>query len=277
MYDLKDYRQRKGDASMLEETIEELERHISKLLKMPKEERLRRFKIAQGYLDCAKYDIEAAKILYESKINSLAVYHLQQAIEKECKSVAIALLYVHPDKVKKEIYHKSPLAFVRLVQSTPVVELVKSLGVVGIRTDIENLEKMIEDRKKREKVLRASKEEIDDLLEILENYKKTMSNEKLIADMEPWIKLIGEIFNIDIDAKTILELTNSFIDIYILSCITFPHWLSTRYPDQSLKPNEYRGGLGILDYFKKLLELGERSMESIEKYISIVMSENHQS
>ena len=258
---------------MLGEAIEELKEHISKLLKMPKEECLRRFRIAKSYLDCARDDIKAAKILYESKINPLAVYHLQQAIEKECKSVAIALLCVHPDKVKEEINHKSPLAFVKLVQSTPIVKLIKSLGAVGIRTDIENLERMTEDRKKREAILRASKEEIEDLLEILEKYKRTMSNEKLIASM----KLIGEIFNIDIDAKAILELTNGFIDLYILSCITFPHWLSTRYPDQPLKPDEYRGGLGIFDCFEKLLKLSERSTESIEKFLSITIDGNNRS
>jgi hypothetical protein len=39
-----------------------------------------------GFLNCAKEDFESAKILYGHEIYSLAIYHLQQCVEKIWKS-----------------------------------------------------------------------------------------------------------------------------------------------------------------------------------------------
>ena len=249
---------------MHEDFVEEFENYLTNILDMPNEKRLHRLKVAREYLKCAKDDLRAAEILHKNKLHALAVYHLQQAIEKASKTIAIASFSISPEEVK-DINHKSPIAFIKMVQSMPIIRLVKLFNA-GIRTDIENLEETI--KKKSGEILKSSKEEIDELLDFLENYKSSINNEEVKTVVE---ELIIKPLKIDIKLDSFPEMANGFIDLYVLSCITYPHWMSTRYSDQSVKPDDYRDGLGIFDCFEKLLRLSEKSIKSIEKYLSLVI------
>lgn len=74
---------------------------LTNLLNISEDEYSKRLEISQSYLDCAKSDLVASKVLNEHKLNALSIYHLQQAVEKTSKCFGILFFSISPGKLHK--------------------------------------------------------------------------------------------------------------------------------------------------------------------------------
>jgi len=80
--------------------------------------------ISENLLEIAIKDIESVKILYRRKHYSLALFQLQQAVEKLVKSFGIKAKVIKPDEIAKQISHLPHKVFTKLYQ-TQIDELSK--------------------------------------------------------------------------------------------------------------------------------------------------------
>lgn len=73
-----------------------------------------------AYLNTAKRDFEASKLLFQNKLYPESIYHLQQCHEKIVKSFCIALNVIQKDKARQEISHfahRMHLLFIKKIKN----------------------------------------------------------------------------------------------------------------------------------------------------------------
>lgn len=68
-------------------------------------------KIIQDWLHAAASDLKCAKLLYDSRLFSAALYHLQQSNEKLAKGLLIAMGFLSPKRARKDFRVKDILGF----------------------------------------------------------------------------------------------------------------------------------------------------------------------
>lgn len=244
---------------------------------------------ALEYLAVAKRDLNSSKLLYANEDYPNSIYLLQQAVEKTTKAVSLVFSLLEekdfrgsgPDKIS----HKTPRAFIKIVKSDslkPYIDLVKSQHP-GLQTDTSKIETLIE--KNPLELARLSKNEIRQCISLIQTLevsllsKDTVTQINVITDSA--ITKAKEVDNVDdkLDALSsimkehgslILRVMLSFISLYLLSAITFPHATYTRYPSDSLSPKDYTKELGIVDTTPAIWEELGKVIKSLEEYITIV-------
>ncbi len=249
-------------------------------------------------LFCAKQDYEAARTLLGQRIFSLAVFHVQQAVEKLTKAYALNMgvlreeeLYRKRGKDGQVVGHITPRTFVILLRRKGVrdgVNLV--LGAfqrdkVSVEERLEKFEKLIN---KSEQLLRITKKEIKSLIEEhkaicanlerfdMRKYRNRLHRFRLsiksgLRDAQLSSGQIDEVCRQLFYWKIRRSLRLSLLDVlivshlYVLSIITFPHFACSRYPDGKLKPIEYAEGLGIVDSLGTILSSIGEVITKLEK------------
>ena len=132
-----------------EEEIDKLTSSIFRLITtyINPNKRTENIELAIGYLNSSKKDLEASKILFADGIYCLSVYHLQQSVEKITKACGLGcfLLDKKDLRSKKGIHHKTPLAFIKMIEKEyvkPLLGLVEKINP-NIKTNTEGLKKLI--------------------------------------------------------------------------------------------------------------------------------------
>ncbi|MEM3908054.1 MAG: HEPN domain-containing protein, partial [Nitrososphaerota archaeon] len=201
--------------------------------------------LAMEFLKCAKEDIEATKLLYEERLIPLSVYHLQQAVEKTTKAYALALSIVTIRELR-EIEHKSPLVFIKLLKKRWVVSYINLLKILYPQMikdfDIDEVEKII--RNKQKELAEIPKNVTISYLTSIKEMRNDLP--KIYLQVKKFVDLLKPLTNDQTEnLKRALEATfssgtvTSFISLYLLSVITYPHYIFTRYPDGEIKPSDY--------------------------------------
>jgi len=256
------------------------------------------WEIAKKLFEYGKTDLLASEILWDRKIYPLAVYLLQQSIEKITKGYFLGIGFItieelYPLKTTKKqetIGHISPKAFLLALKKKEVRESVDILfRHSGIKQEEvggpRDLEKLI---KRPIKLARISEKEIN---YVLRNFKaKHKIIKRVIGGRNLRFKInlyktsiLSRIHRIKIskkDKKTLkeglnylgvdtiknLELNFLLLNMYLLSIITFPHFISTRYPKgkRGLCPEDYTEDLGIVKKFPKILEMTKSIIKGLE-------------
>ena len=211
---------------------------------------------AYEYFKSADADIKAAELLYNIKINSLALFHLQQAAEKILDGIGYMSGYISYEEIKKS-NHVTPKIYYKLIYK-----------VLSAISDIKMTE--AEFSEKREDVAKLSSNEI-----------KKIMNECDENKIEPTVK---SIFWKNIDKflkearrhgknKTIIynkigERVHGFVVMTVLSRILYPHEAYTRYPDGNIKPSDYNNlKLGIAENIEELINLAKKSNQEVSEFI----------
>ena len=100
--------------------------------------------LSRGYVECSKNDLYPCKILYkENEHHSLAIYHLQQSIEKLTKAYGLSFGFTSRNELQKA-GHTSPLIFLTLCQKKITK---KYIGLSDIFEEL-NTKKIVEYCKK---------------------------------------------------------------------------------------------------------------------------------
>lgn len=232
-------------------------------------------KLAKEYLQVAKQDLEAARLLNKKKIFSLSIYHLQQAIEKTAKCCG-AIFFGMSKKDLKGYNHKSPLVFIEAVK--------KELhSINSLYSQNEDLSKTIEDakdiiNKSLLNIARLDKDKISQLLNYAQNIKKVTNKEEIVSV----IFLIYSILSDDEKGESapilllqvygLLNFVAEVINLYFLSILTYPHESYTRYPDGKMKPEDYNENLGIVQMCKDICNSLEKTQKMIETWLDKIRS-----
>ncbi len=230
-------------------------------------------------LECAKRDLTASKLLFSTdKPNS--IYHLEQSVEKTAKAYGLAMNIVKINELggKKGISHVAPRIFVRLLKkkiSVSFTQLMKSFALESnIDPDVKTFEKLIEN--KPAKIAKMSGDEIKQLLELNKKIgikldeKKQEAIKKVLEFLSQLPRKYTKQYNnqkISQKVEQTLSNISSFLCIFILSVITYPHFAYTRYPGGKIEPKDYTETNGIVKMHNEICDALEKSMKDLEIFL----------
>lgn len=226
------------------------------------------YKLGEEFLKNAEDDLEVSKCLYEKEKFSLSIYHLQQSVEKTVKAGGLIFNLIPPEQLKK-IGHKTPLTFLKMLEKPWVIKFVKIAkeNYPDLKTNTTEAEETIHN-----KHLEIAKWKKDSILNFINLPKKLKEQVELESAKNPSISQLIKIFNqfSNRDFREVVEFASSFVTLYLLSAITFPHEEFTRYPticpDKGIKPSDYQKGLGIVDSAPEIFAELENSILSLRRY-----------
>jgi HEPN domain-containing protein len=265
----------------------------------------------------ARSDSEASRILYDSGFYAQSTYHLQQSVEKLTKAFGLysgfldegdlytkrhkkslkhrILLFLHIREKESAIDHITPKTFVLLLRKKFSKEYIKFLSpkvenevlqkkFKNIDREVNDFERLI---KKRKKLAKISKNEINDFLKVSNLYKNAFANvdrrtlnfklqsfrigltgrmQKIILPKD-FTEVKKKLDNIEIAVKKVLDNIGVMTLLYPLTIITYPHFTYTRYPSGELSPKDYTKNLGIVSSIPDILKPLNDVIESFESVI----------
>lgn len=254
--------------------------------------------LASKFMCAAKIDLKAASILNKKGVYSLAIFNLQQGIEKLCKSL---FLYDNSRKIDyKALYKHNSLkiiedwlfcnAKIQPNQDNPIEQILKNEGGIlrngstavrgilitslvplfkrlGVGSSISEL--FAYESKNGKSIL--SKNEND-----VKNEVSKFSEEKIkklfikLAEGEQETDKTAENFGSGYSKKQLIFI-HSVIDLLCLAFVTFPHEQSSRYPPEKtgINPESYnRREIGIVKSFDFLLKMATDAEDSINEMVA---------
>jgi HEPN domain-containing protein len=230
-------------------------------------------KLVEDFLVLARQDLEAAKTLLERRLNNLAVYHVQQSVEKVAKAYALDSFLISKDEAVED-RHLSPMAFLRILYKKigrEYLDLVQDT-LPKVSVDVRREKVLIS--VKQDEIVRLSAEEIRKYLasskQMEESYRGVLKMafhdpiaDAFESDLRDNLRKLGErTLNARIGALA------SFAPLFTLSILTFPHESYTRYPESKFKPSEYNNDIGIVQCVGEILQLIEDVIEEFSKSLS---------
>lgn len=218
-------------------------------------------------LNDAKEDIKSSRLLFEGQIYSRSVFFLQQSVEKACKALGLALGFI---KRQKSIGHESPEVFIKMLEDdfsiNHYLPLLEQYTNENQKIKIEKAKESI--FKGKSKLLILKEKEIQGYLTFIESM-MNQGAEKLRAELNR----IQESLNVflpqfEIKVDLIVDFILCITSLYILSVITFPHTMTSRYSDtQIIHPKDYTIDMPIVEFLPKFQNITESAIESLDRYI----------
>jgi hypothetical protein len=231
--------------SDLSDLLEDISKLARKFGRPPSQRRIRE---AQEFLDLARQDLMASKLLYDAKILNLACYHIQQSVEKTAKAY-YKLLGILEDKAIRGTSHDTPELFLRMVElpwARRFGEFMKEASGTQMATDTSAAQSVIDDEVKKAKIARLSSVEINQMLSLIPQIEK---------GLVPFFSLTNK------------DLVMALLRLYLLSSVTFPHERYSRYPDEVVKPREYTPQLGLVASIANVWSETETAISEVQRLI----------
>lgn len=253
-------------------SLDELWQEFQKMLQNQNTEKQKENRnLAIEFLKCAKDDIKATKLLYENKVFPLSVYHLQQAVEKITKAYALVLSIISKEELM-EIKHKSPLVFIKLLEKSWAIKYINLIKMLNpwIKTNVDDVEKIINEKqdelaKMPKTVIRSFLTSIEKTRAILQGQIRPQIN-ILLGLLKPLLNEQTENLKKTFNEVFRSSMITSFIGLYLLSVITYPHFAFTRYPDGEIKPSDYYSGdMEIVECVNDILSEAELCIDVFEQ------------
>jgi hypothetical protein len=73
---------------------------------------------------------------------------------------------------------------------------------------------------------------------------------------------------VEIKIDSIIDFTSCITPLYILSVITFPHTMTSRYSDvHTVHPKDYTMDMPLVKFLPKIQNITESALESLDRYI----------
>lgn len=242
-----------------------------------KEERIK------GFLRTSRDDLAASKLLYEHDLYALAVYHLQQAVEKATKAYCLFSGRITVEEIKG-IRHDSLRG--HQIFANKLSRYVKMLAQANPALDA-NMSKLDELRgkSKRREIALLDGGAIDKLISAYDlqvehaNLPKALANEKIETIFSHVLKEYPEFQQLTEEETKkarnmlgemiphLISSSQSMPFLFVASVLTSPHWMWTRYPDGEIKPWEYRKSMGLVSRMPQLIDRVDKMLESMEAQV----------
>lgn len=232
---------------------------IEELIDLAKNMKRTDYSLETKFIAEAKKDLEACKILYERGIYSLAVYHLQQSVEKTAKAWVLFYGIVTEEDLKR-IGHTTPRAFLEFYESKlggmalALVEISK----VNVSTNINGYVDLIQNRSLE--LVKMDYKGIKILMDTLRNIEKRIDEE-----LDKYKSIIN-FFRVPLE---FFEYPLAFTSLWVISSITFPHYEFTRYPGSTIEPSEYGANMGVVKALPELIAATKKCIDAVSKLLSI--------
>jgi hypothetical protein len=251
--------------------------------------------VVKKYYSYAKKDYEAAFLLCH-KIPPVAVFHVQQAVEKLTKAYALHMGLIKEEELFRKwrknkgrtVGHITPRAFILLLKKKGGIQLANFTYILSKKLQLdaeEKIRKFEKLLKKKERLAKLSRNEIRRLI------KKDEKIRAAIEEIDPrkvrnrihlvrvgfisrarpkiassWVDEVNEKMRmVEAKASLILSELTVFSQLYFLSVITYPHFSYSRYPGRGMAPDDYKKGLGIVDSLDDILKFIGTTLERLEK------------
>jgi HEPN domain-containing protein len=241
--------------------------------------------LIRGYLETSREDQKASRLLYDHGQYALAVYHLQQAVEKATKAQCLMSGRISVEDMKK-IKHESLRG-----QQIFATKLSGSLKMLAraypqLNLDLSQSGRIMERfGKKRNEIARIDGVTIDKLLSWYDAKfeRANLPSALAVGEMEKIllqvVKGFPELSSADTEElrKMLKGITPGLISsvrdlpfLFIASALTSPHWMSTRYPGGDIEPSGYNDSMGIVSRMPQLIDRVGKLLHSFEFQINRV-------
>jgi hypothetical protein len=270
-------------------TKEEIEANIVKrkiegMKRRKTQEIRRRLRWANQFIDCGETDIKASKVLFNAKLFSLSIYHLQQAVEKLAKADYLLFSYWQ-EKIEKIEGHNSTEKVIATMKSV-------SMGHELIFNDnsitSEDLDVHISNIKEMNKKNNFSSFTEAQILSFIEAFDLSILIGELAID-NFFFHYINNVKSFEIirerwNTRQIMQETGNIAQtIQFGSALTDSHFSTTRYPnlhmDGGLSPSDYTEEMGIvktapllIDRLLMIVTMLRHLSTSIETYLEAVLN-----
>jgi len=238
--------------------------------------------LASEFLKAGRNDLTASKILNEREVYALAVFHLQQAVEKAAKAQCLLSGIVSLEEIKK-IRHESLRG--QQIIASKFSRFVKMLAQSNPNLDVVPRLDEVMGKKRRHELARLDENDIDALLSACDKQVKSSNLSELLATdrLESILATMKrdrpDLEIGDIDAQAVLKIfeemtphlvsaSENFLFLFIASAITFPHAVWTRYPSDALNPSDYDQSLGIVKRLPELVNRLDKVLHSLDVQVS---------
>ncbi|MBU1158846.1 MAG: HEPN domain-containing protein [Candidatus Thermoplasmatota archaeon] len=229
------------------------------------------------FIRVSKNDLDASRILYDHELFALAVFHLQQAVEKAIKAQCL-LSGLISEKEIRTIQHESLRG--QQIIANRFSELVKVHAQENPNLDVvPRLDEIMGE--KRLEMARIDGNGIDTILSAYDRQIESLDIAKLLTTekLEPILSEIRrnspDLEISDSDAQAILDqfkelgpslicTAENFTFLFVASAITFPHAVCTRYPGGEMSPKDYNPSLGIVNRQPELTKRFDKVIEYLE-------------
>jgi len=220
---------------------------------------------AKNILESSKDDAKAARLLYNNEKYALAIYHLQQAVEKLVKSWGYSTGKDVVNKVHKgtDIIENWVNHWEDNIESYEglkiLVEIVPNFDIQKTPINLQQLHpheiKTLSEEEIRNCIEESSKFSFEGKIYKIfnEEFGINLNNyEKGFEDMSQEWPMVIPYFKLP--------------DLHTLAEITYPHWVDTRYPDGETNPKEYNNEkIGIVKAFDDVIDYTENIQKKFEE------------
>lgn len=197
----------------------------------------------------SKEDLYIAKMVYDKEYYWAAINHLQQSIEKAAKAYGLSLGII--ENPKKEIGHKTPKVYLKLLKPRWVGDLTKVfIPDIELEKTITNLSALVEE--KNEGDIMDLDKSIPFMIEAYEKMLKNMNRSFSRSDIKAIVKETKKRCGIDI--KYLYIAHARFTILYLFSFITWIYAIEPRYSGEF-------DNLNIIKYFDKIEKFLNKSYE----------------
>lgn len=203
---------------------------------------------SREFLRLASQDLKASRLLFENDLSNLAVYHLQQSVEKTAKAL-YKILGILDDNAIRRTGHDTPELFLRMSELQWVeqfAQFAKEVTKTDFVTDTSQAQAVVDEQPKRLEMAKLNPERINVWLGLIPKLEEALS---------PFFVVAGK------------DLVMATLRLFILSALTFPHEQFSRYPDYPLKPSEYTPDLGIVAKMESLWVESETAISEVERLV----------
>ena len=231
--------------------------------------------VANLYLDIAKEDLNASRILLNNQCYSQALFYTEQSVEKICKYIIIKDDIIDESKLKKEVRHNSTKIFDILIkyilEKRTSEQCFNDTNIESFYENIKESKEYFVKLRNDSKLKEIGEEKLDEYDRELYFYSKLNKNLNTEYDFminqpaEGFLELLKKMNLLDNETLTeaesrlnnpaekdsYLNLINNIIKdlpkyqnllmaVITLATIFSNHWESTRYPSQieKLKPSD---------------------------------------
>jgi len=229
---------------------------------------------AKKLAEYAEEDLKSATQNYENKSFRKSLVDIAEAVEKTVKAYCLATGLIEASDLKSKISHETPRAFVEMAQKKvvqPIIYIFKK-KFPDMKTNIKEFETTIKDKKID--YATASDKNVAQLLKIC-----IKINDSFLGKEKTLNKEISEFINSCKDElseaeynklkifekRFSIKLCSSFVILFLLSVLAYPHFDLGRYPNKKPVQIERYEDLGIVKNEKKLLELVKYTIDSIKE------------
>lgn len=236
--------------------------------------------LANEFLKTSRDDLRASEIMYEKGLYALAVYHLQQAVEKATKTYCLAFGMATAAETKR-IGHDSLKG--HLIYAKKLSRFIPEFGQIDPRCNVD-LARADELERRRLEIARFDGATIDEILSAFDVVDRSFDVQ--VPQLVNWMRLMvagmikeeprseeskSNANNVSRRIEEAIPLIRTVPFLFVASVLTFPHEEFTRYPDKEIKPWDYGMSMGIVARMPTLIVRVEKSLQSMETLLKQIL------